>query len=192
MNTAILTDEIKLPQQEAIGMQLASIRQQKGYTIEYVANKLHLRVRIIELIEQSQFDLLPESVFIKGYLRAYAKLLGVSPEPFLAIFNQHYSVEKKVDRALWQSKRESYKAEHFIRWFTITFAVGAIIAISMWWHNNREQLHFSKTVSEQSAAEETSSSKHIAVKEIKLTDIAALDNLINPAPQMSAAEAHNE
>ena len=67
------------------GVQLASIRQQKGYTVEYVANKLHLRVRIIELIENSEFNLLPEPVFVKGYLRAYSKLLGISPEPFLHI-----------------------------------------------------------------------------------------------------------
>lgn len=135
MNTTTTLDENIAEYNNNPGEQLASIRQQKGYTVEYVANKLHLRARIIELIENNEFHLLPEPVFVKGYLRAYAKLLGTSPEPYLAIFNAQFVVEKKSDRALlWQqSKRESHKVEHIIRWFTILFALGVIVAVGIWW-----------------------------------------------------------
>ena len=138
MNTTASMDELNDTGIDNPGIQLANIRQQKGYTIEYVASKLHLRARIIELIENGEFDLLPEPVFVKGYLRAYSKLLGVSPDPFLTVFNAQYIFEKKPERALWQSKRESHKAEYIIRWFTVIFAIGVMVAVGIWWQKNRD------------------------------------------------------
>jgi cytoskeleton protein RodZ len=183
-------DDINNTQVENPGLQLSSIRMQKGYTIEYVANKLHLRARIIELIENGDFNLLPEPVFIKGYLRAYAKLLGVSPDPFLAIFNSQFSIEKKPERALWQSRRESRKAEHFIRWFTIIFAAGVLVIVGLWWQNNRDNQ------SEYSAASSKEETKHYLslkenppkTKKIKLSDISKMQALLNPGPEMSVME----
>jgi len=181
MNTTTTLDnntEINNP-----GIQLSSIRQQKGYTIEYVASKLHLRVRIIELIENNEFNLLPEPVFIKGYLRAYSKLLGVSPEPYLAVFNNQYSFEKKPERALWQSKRESHKAEYIIRWFTILFALGVMVAVGIWWHKNKDnqQMITSKSSPADLSLNQTST-------ELKLTDISKMQSLLAPNPEMSTLE----
>jgi cytoskeletal protein RodZ len=166
------------------GIELSSIRQQKGYSIEYVASKLHLRVRIIELIEDGAFHLLPEAVFVKGYLRAYSKLLGVSPDPFLAIFNDQYTVEKKPERALWQSKRESHKAEHLIRWFTVLFAIGVMVAVGIWWQKNRDtQQSFTakETTTELSLSEPNTT-------ELKLTDLSKMQSLLSPDSQMTPLE----
>lgn len=190
MNTTATMDDIDNTQVENPGMQLSIIRQQKGYTVEYVANKLHLRTRIIELIEQGDFDLLPEPVFIKGYLRAYAKLLGVSPEPFLATFNSQFSIEKKPEKALWQSKRESRKAEHFIRWFTMLFAAGVLISVGLWWQNNRDaQSEYStSTPKEESKPNLSLKDNSAKTKKIKLSDISKMQALLNPGPEMSIME----
>lgn len=183
MNTTASMDETNNSEIEIPAISLATIRQQKGYSVEYVASKLHLRVRIIELIENSEFNLLPEPVFIKGYLRAYSKLLGISPDPFLLAFNQQYVAEKKPERALWQSKRESHKAEHAIRWFTLLFAFGVLIAVGIWWEKNRETqpvVAVKETPVDLSFNEATS--------ELKLNDLSQLPSLLTPDAQMSPLE----
>ncbi|MCW8400417.1 helix-turn-helix domain-containing protein [Legionella sp. PATHC038] len=189
MNTTTTLDENIIEHDKNPGEQLASIRQQKGYTVEYVANKLHLRARIIELIENNEFHLLPEPVFVKGYLRAYAKLLGTSPEPYLAIFNEQFVVEKKSDRALlWQqSKRESHKAEHVIRWFTILFALGVIVAVGVWWQKNRDtqQVFPAKNAPADLSLNQTPA---METTELKLTDISKMQSLLNPKQEMSPLE----
>jgi cytoskeleton protein RodZ len=190
MNTTATMDDLNNIPIENPGIQLSNIREQKGYTVEYVASKLHLRARIIELIENEDFDLLPEPVFIKGYLRAYAKLLGVSPEPFLHVFNSQFTVEKKPERTLWQSKRESHKAEHFIRWFTIVFALGVIVAVSLWWHNNRDNQTLYSTSSKESISNDVSLQN--PTTEIKLTDISKMQALLNPSPDMTPMEKQGE
>lgn len=187
MSTTPLVDELDSTSINNPGIQLSLIRQQKGYSIEYVASKLHLRARVIELLENSEFSLLPEPVFVKGYLRAYSKLLGISPEPLIAVFNAQFVFEKKIERALWQSKRESHKAEHAIRWFTVCFAIGVIIAVGLWWQKDNE------TVSEYSAKKSLThlSIKHLN-KKIKLADISKFQTLLTPKMEMSPVEKQGD
>jgi cytoskeletal protein RodZ len=183
MNTITTTDDPQATDNNP-GLHLSALRQQKGFTIEYVASKLHLRVRVIELIENGDFKLLPEPVFIKGYLRAYSKLLGVPPEPFLAVFNEQYVFEKKSDRALWQSRREPHKAEYFIRLFTIFFAIGVLIAVVVWWEKNRDNQATTSDTQNTSvdlSLNETST-------ELKLTDLSKMHSFLTPNPQMSLME----
>jgi cytoskeleton protein RodZ len=194
MNTSTTMDENIAAPDLNPGAQLACIRQQRGYTIEFVASKLHLRAHVIELIENNEFHLLPQPVFVKGYLRAYAKLLGTSPEPYLAIFNAQFGLEKKTDRALlWQqSKRESHKAEHLIRWFTILFALGVIVAVGIWWQKNRDsqQVYPNKNVASDLSLNQTlnTESSKIESTELKLTDISKMQSLLIPKPEMSPME----
>jgi len=136
MNTTVI-EEIIETHQELPGALLAEFREERGLTQEYVAGKLHLRVKVIELLEADDYDDLPEPVFIKGYLRAYAKLLGVNAGPLLETFSNNCKPEKKYDKALWQTKRQSHLAEHAVKWLTAAFAVGVIIAVSLWWHNSK-------------------------------------------------------
>lgn len=188
MNTTATMDELNTVEIDNPGSQLANIRQQKGYSIEYVASKMHLRVRIIEIIENGEFHLLPGSVFVKGYLRAYAKLLGIAPEPFLAVFNAQYNDEKKPERALWQSKKESHKAEHLIRWFTVSFALAVLVAIGLWWQNNRDEQPMYAKAKKQEPSELLSLNKEATTKEIKLTDLSKMQALLSPRPAMSPLE----
>ncbi len=159
------------------GIQLASLRQQRGFNVEYVASKLHLRVHVIQLIEAGDFHLLPQPVFIKGYLRAYSKLLGVSPEPFVNEYNKHFDNTKKSEKiALWQSKKEPHKAEHVIRWITILFALGVLSSVAIWWQKNQEAAQI-LPISE--ASNESNSDTESVTTEIKLTDISRMQSLLN-------------
>lgn len=185
MNTITTMDDADQVLMDNPGEELALIRQQRGFSIEYVAGKLHLRVRIIELIEKGDFDLLPEPVFVKGYLRAYSKLLGVSPDPFLKTFNDRFTVEKKLERTLWQSKKESHKAERVIRSITVLFALGVMVAVSIWWQKNRE-------VQQNDAAKEVEVSKIVPVNklenEVKINELTQMEALFEPKNQISLME----
>lgn len=177
MNTTVIMDEIHNSTQEKPGMQLALVREKKGYSQEYVAGKLHLRVRIIELLEADDYEQMPEPVFIKGYLRAYAKLLGVSPEPLLEIFNNNYATERKFEKALWQSRRESHTGERLVRILTGLIAVAAIVVAGLWWQKNKDNQQIFSAKSTPLMTELTVP-KHES--EIRLTDLSKMHSLLNP------------
>ena len=70
------------------GRRLRVLRQSRGLEVERVAAQLHLRVPMVEALEQDRYQDLPGPVFIAGYLRNYARLLGLDPEPLLAAYRQ--------------------------------------------------------------------------------------------------------
>ena len=159
---------------EKPGAQLAAQRALKEYSQEYVAGKLHLRVRIIELLEADDYHNMPEAVFIKGYLRAYAKLLGVAPEPLLLSFHQHYSSEIKLEKALWQSRKQSNRAERTIRWVTIGLSLSVLVAVGMWWESNRQD---TPILAEHEVHQENAQTD--AADDVRLTDLSTMRSLLS-------------
>jgi len=184
MNTTTIMDEIVENAQEKPGAQLAAERTRQGLSAEYIAKKLHLRVRLIELLEADEYHSMPEPVFIKGYLRAYAKLLGVQAQPLMDIFNSIYTTtERKVEKALWQSRRETNKAEHAIRWLTGLFAVIVLSAVAIWWYTNKDNEGlFPKNISRADSSPTKSET------EIRLTDLSKMRSLLSSRSQQDTVE----
>ena len=66
-----------------IGQRLAEARTARGLSISEAASRLRLTARQIEAIEQGDLSKLPGQTFARGFIRNYARLLGVDPEPLL-------------------------------------------------------------------------------------------------------------
>ncbi len=66
------------------GAALAKARENAGITQREVADALHLPITTIDAIEDGDATRLPAKVFTRGYVRAYAKLLELDPEPLIA------------------------------------------------------------------------------------------------------------
>lgn len=174
MNNTTTLEEENYPVADKPGLILAEHRVEMNYTTEYVAERLHLRVCIIEMLEDDDYGSMPEPVFIKGYIRAYARLLGIASEPLLASFNKLHGSEKKLEKALWQSRRQSNKAERAIRWVTTGFATIVIVAVAMWWFANKENEHvFSANFQSQKPSENPHEN------EIRLTDLSKMRSLLS-------------
>lgn len=66
------------------GARLAASRQERGWTIEQVASQLNLAPRQVVAIENDDYAALPGMPIVRGFIRAYAKLLKVDAVPLLA------------------------------------------------------------------------------------------------------------
>jgi cytoskeleton protein RodZ len=69
----------------APGAWLAATREAYGLTVEQVASQLNLAPRQVVALEADNYAALPGMVIVRGFLRAYAKLLKVDPVPLLAL-----------------------------------------------------------------------------------------------------------
>ena len=70
------------------GETLANGRNNKGLSLEQVAEKLHLSVSVVKQLEINQFDDQIPDAFARGYLRNYAKLLSIDEEEVIASYTQ--------------------------------------------------------------------------------------------------------
>lgn len=65
------------------GELLRRAREARGFALDGVAAATRIARRYLEALERSDLDSLPAGPFGKGYIRSYAKLLGIDPEPIL-------------------------------------------------------------------------------------------------------------
>lgn len=123
------------------GKQLAAAREERGYSQEYVAGKLHLRTRVIELLETDAYDELPQTVFVQGYLRAYAKLLEIPIEELLNQYTKLRTPEHRVEKILRQQQKEPQYWDAAIRWMGGLGVFLLLVAVWAWWeHYSAAQL----------------------------------------------------
>ena len=55
-------------------------REQRGVTLEAVSNTTKISTRMLKALEEERFDQLPGGVFNKGFVRAYARQIGIDAE----------------------------------------------------------------------------------------------------------------
>lgn len=65
------------------GEVLAAKRGERGLTIGNAAAATHIRAEYLAALESDDLAGLPAPVYAKGYLRTYARYLGVDPEPLV-------------------------------------------------------------------------------------------------------------
>lgn len=70
-------DTVQQEQLKAIGTYLSQIRQGQDRSLEDIAAKTYIPLRLLKAIEAGQERPLPEPVFIQGFIRRYADALGL-------------------------------------------------------------------------------------------------------------------
>lgn len=67
-----------IAQAKTVGEQLQAARLAEGRSIDYVATQLNIRTEYIKAMEASDYHSLPSAVFVKQYVRQYAKYLRLN------------------------------------------------------------------------------------------------------------------
>jgi len=70
--------------QAGYGARLKTAREAKSMSLADVASKLKLSARQVEAIEAEDLGHLPDEVFVRGFVRNYARLLRLPPDSLLA------------------------------------------------------------------------------------------------------------
>lgn len=91
------------------GRRLSAARQDWGLSVKEAADYLNLSADTITALEQDAYDRLPGATFVKGYLRAYAKLLKLDPNSIMA----HSGIEPEAMRPIPVTKSSLKRARRY-------------------------------------------------------------------------------
>ncbi|MEA3273431.1 MAG: helix-turn-helix domain-containing protein [Patescibacteria group bacterium] len=111
-----------------LGEFLLEERKKAGLTLEKTAGILRVGKDYLINVEQDYYEELPPDVYIKGFLRNYAKLLELDEDEVIAIYQQQKKITKQGPRI----KKEKKKWRNLIPRFVITpelFIGGALILV---------------------------------------------------------------
>ncbi len=71
----------------ALGEEFKSAREARGLTLSDVAERLHIRSVYLAAIEDEDWHVIGAPVYVRGFMRTYARFLGLDPEAAVARFS---------------------------------------------------------------------------------------------------------
>ncbi len=135
------------------GDRLQAARIEMGLTIDDVANRMHLSSAILESIEENDFEDITAPIFVKGYLRAYARIVSVNEEEMIQQYLSFYSDEDPPINSTSSTSPEISADDARIKWTTfIVILVLCGLLAAWWWKNNPEHGEVVSLAAEQSSA----------------------------------------
>lgn len=73
---------------ESIGIELRIAREHRRLSLRQVEQKIHIRAKFLEALETGQLDQLPAPVQTRGFLRNYARYLGLDAETLVTRWDE--------------------------------------------------------------------------------------------------------
>lgn len=120
------------------GSQLRTAREALKITVDDAAKHLHLMPSVIRQIENNQFQQGKGNlVFIRGYLRFYAKFLNLSQEQIIGSFNDLNIDEPEdnlINHFIYKGKKKA-SSEYLFEIMSALIILGLLVIAFVWWHS---------------------------------------------------------
>lgn len=123
------------PQSQALtaGAALEAARLAKGLTQQDVSNSLRYSVKQIDALEKNAFDLLPDAMITRGFIRSYARLLEIDAEPLLASYRQGTASESGKAISVQSSMRPVQLTKESQPWLKYILASILVLLFLLAW-----------------------------------------------------------
>ena len=146
---------------ESIGEFFKQVRETKGLTIDEVASKTRIRTDFVKALEDGNFAKLPDQVFARGFVRSYARSLGLDEDDAIHRFVQSAGAyyDKQVERERLKVRQAEEERKRQANRKAVAIAIGIAI-LTLIFLLSREQS--SLLVRRSSLDLPTSASKRIA------------------------------
>ena len=120
------------------GERLQAARIKAGLSLADVASRMNLSANIVEAIEDNHFEEMTAPIFVKGYLRAYARIVSLNEDDMIDQYIDLHSGEDPPISSISNVASELSVADARVKW--TTYIAVLIIAVSLAaWLWSREQ-----------------------------------------------------
>jgi len=116
------------------GHLLRSAREAAGMSVRDVSAQLRLDERTIAALESDDFSGLPAPTFVRGYLRGYARLLGVPVGPVMEAYDREGFTPPDLVADIAE-KPQANTGDFPVRLTTALVAAVLVVLVVMWWDN---------------------------------------------------------
>jgi cytoskeleton protein RodZ len=138
----------------AFGDRIRREREMRGITLEEITESTKISRRHLEALESEHFDQLPGGVFNKGFVRAYARFLGIDEDQAVADYSAASNEQPEPEDKFPLEIHEEPKRHLISRrsYLPLVFAIAALAGVLvgyMFWAKSRPHTNESAAVSTQ-------------------------------------------
>ena len=153
----------------AFGTSLRAARESRKLSLEDISNRLRLNPDIIHSLETGNFQNAPPAIFMRGYLRSYARLLDFSDidiQNALVASGLKNNTDVPLSPKTHQTPEKSLPIP-WIHWGSVSLLLTLAFVIFVWWNTHPVALIREKLSAHSSA-------------------------MTTPSPEKPAINIHNE
>lgn len=192
-----MTDSTEVDSQfDTPGSLLSQARDAKGFTAADIAQKLRLKVGIIEALERDEVLSTISLTFTKGYVRSYAKLLGLNENHIIQLFNELHISDDLTPKKMQSFSRKVSREHNDSRWMIVTYSIIALVILLsiLWWVQHQSEPFFAAKSNvpeaEQSVSESLQTPVFDAIEDDSFTlNAVEIDSELTDLTNATEAEA---
>ena len=120
-----------------LGNQLRQARESQGLTLAQAEEATRIRHAFLQALEEERFDDLPADVYAKGFIRNYARYLGLDADVLLADYHHgHHEQPLKMPPVL-DEPLARHGAARLGRGLVLSFVAVVLLGLVGWYAYNR-------------------------------------------------------
>lgn len=110
------------------GELLSAARKKKRISLDHASRDLVIKKIHLEALEEENWTQLPESPYVQGYIKSYAKYLSLNPDYLVAIYRREYDETKFPKKPAHKFQKRFFITPNKL--LNSVFAIGVIIFIT--------------------------------------------------------------
>jgi cytoskeleton protein RodZ len=125
------------------GERLRAARLSMGFDLAKIASELHLTSSVVERLEADDYEDIGARVFVRGYLRNYARIVDMPSDSILRQFDEKWPEEPSKGATVRESPRLPADGGAGRGWAGVTtwvVVIGAIALFVMWWQGYLDEV----------------------------------------------------
>jgi len=115
-----------------LGKTLTKEREQRGISLEEIAETTKINIRFLRYLEEDKLDLLPGKFLSRGIIRSYAKYVGLDENDVLLKYHEdHFMLNQEKEEEDAEEKSPGNNTPSGKRVFAVFFSIIFIIAATI-------------------------------------------------------------
>jgi cytoskeletal protein RodZ len=116
-----------------LGEKLKKVRADYHVNLAEVARETGIRREHLEYLENGEYTKLPADVYVRGFLRSYARFLGVDANGLLRLYERERSIAKNLGKEPEKHPSAVVRRPRRFSAFVVTprIVVGAVVAVAV-------------------------------------------------------------
>jgi cytoskeleton protein RodZ len=121
---------------ETVGEILRNKREEIGLSLDEITEKLNLDSNLIELLENNDFEKFKVETYLKGYLRAYSKLLGIDGDRIIKLYKESNPEKEPEILPDVKPKKQKNSSDRSVKLFSYIIGLSIVLSMLIWYQKN--------------------------------------------------------
>lgn len=114
---------------ESLSTVLKTARLANNISIDYIVSETRISKLVLEQIESENPKNLPEPVFLKGFLKAYSRIVGLDPNEIIKLYQAQYGIKEDSSYANTDMRLASTGVAYGKKNYTLPFIIAIVVFV---------------------------------------------------------------